>query len=46
MQGSWNWSVGRKKCNEINSHPLIVDDYKEYEAVKYFFSSTNGNILK
>lgn len=38
IPGSWNWSDARKKCNEIDSHPLVLDDSNEADALKYFIT--------
>ena len=38
LSGLWNWSDARKKCNEINSHPLVIEDLMEVKALKYFIS--------
>ena len=38
IPGLWSWSDARKKCNEIDSHPLVVDDATEVDALKYFIA--------
>ena len=42
LPGLWNWTDARKKCNNINSHPVVIDDSEEVEALKYFISLPTG----
>ena len=42
IPGMETWSDARKKCNDINSHPVMLEDYLEVEALRYFISLPSG----